>query len=158
VLANVVRSIGFDKLVPVAPPAQETLPRWRRIAEGLRHSKTREAEAIHHHYDVSNTFYEWVLGPLMTYTCAVYPSPEATLESSGADVRVMRMTCVHQDRRTAELVAGGNGIPVFHDREQDAPQNPATTYGRWELRSQSNRKAWISLWSRSPSLKDVTAE
>ena len=67
-LANVVRSIGFDRLVPVAPPAQETLPRWRRIAEGLRHSKTREAEAIHHHYDVSNTFYEWVLGPLMTYT------------------------------------------------------------------------------------------
>jgi cyclopropane-fatty-acyl-phospholipid synthase len=82
VLANIVRSIGFEHLVPIAPPPQEVLPRWRRIAEGLRHSKTRDAEAIHHHYDVSNTFYEWVLGPSMTYTCAVYPDPEATLEEA----------------------------------------------------------------------------
>ena len=35
-----------------------------------RHSKNRDAEVIHHHYDVSNTFYEYVLGPSMTYTCA----------------------------------------------------------------------------------------
>jgi cyclopropane-fatty-acyl-phospholipid synthase len=81
-LANIVRSIGIDRLVPVPPPPQEALPRWRRIAEGLRHSKIRDAEAIHHHYDVSNTFYEWVLGPSMTYTCAVYPRPEATLEEA----------------------------------------------------------------------------
>jgi cyclopropane-fatty-acyl-phospholipid synthase len=82
VLANVIRSIGLEHLVPIAPPPQEVLPRWRRIAEGLRHSKTRDAEAIHHHYDVSNTFYEWVLGPSMTYTCAVYPTPDATLEEA----------------------------------------------------------------------------
>ncbi|MCV7259617.1 class I SAM-dependent methyltransferase [Mycobacterium shimoidei] len=81
-LANVIRSIGLERLVPIAPPPQEALPRWRRIAEGLRHSKTRDAEAIHHHYDVSNTFYEWVLGPSMTYTCAVYPDPDATLEQA----------------------------------------------------------------------------
>lgn len=81
-LANIVRSIGLERLVPIPPPPQEALPRWRRIAEGLRHSKTRDAEAIHHHYDVSNTFYEWVLGPSMTYTCAVYPDPEATLEEA----------------------------------------------------------------------------
>lgn len=82
VLANIIRSIGFEHLVPTAPPPQEVLPRWRRIVEGLRHSKTRDAEAIHHHYDVSNAFYEWVLGPSMTYTCAVYPDPEATLEEA----------------------------------------------------------------------------
>ncbi|MGK2879596.1 MAG: class I SAM-dependent methyltransferase [Mycobacterium sp.] len=82
VLANVVRSIGLERLKPIAPPPQEALPRWRRMAEGLRHSKTRDAEAIHHHYDVSNTFYEWVLGPSMTYTCACYPTPDATLEEA----------------------------------------------------------------------------
>ena len=82
VLANIVRSIGFEHLKPIAPPPQEALPRWRRIAEGLRHSKTRDAEAIHHHYDVSNTFYEWVLGPSMTYTCACYPHADATLEEA----------------------------------------------------------------------------
>ncbi|HUO37165.1 MAG TPA: cyclopropane-fatty-acyl-phospholipid synthase family protein, partial [Mycobacterium sp.] len=82
VLANIVRSIGFEHLKPIAPPPQETLPRWRRIAEGFRHSKPRDADAIHHHYDVSNTFYEWVLGPSMTYTCACYPHPDATLEQA----------------------------------------------------------------------------
>jgi cyclopropane-fatty-acyl-phospholipid synthase len=81
-LANIVRSIGFEHLKPIAPPPQEALPRWRRVAEGLRHSKTRDAEAIHHHYDVSNAFYELVLGPSMTYTCACYPDADASLEEA----------------------------------------------------------------------------
>jgi cyclopropane-fatty-acyl-phospholipid synthase len=82
VLAQIVRSIGIEHLKPVSPPPQEALPRWRRIAEGFRHSKARDADAIHHHYDVSNTFYEWVLGPSMTYTCACYPDVDATLEAA----------------------------------------------------------------------------
>jgi cyclopropane-fatty-acyl-phospholipid synthase len=82
VLANIIRSIGIEHLKPIAPPPQEVLPRWRRVFEGFRHSKTRDAEAIHHHYDVSNTFYEWLLGPSMTYTCACYPHPDATLEEA----------------------------------------------------------------------------
>jgi cyclopropane-fatty-acyl-phospholipid synthase len=82
VLANVVRSIGIEHLLPISPPPQETPPRWRRVADGLMHSKTRDAEAIHHHYDVSNAFYQSVLGPSMTYTCAVYPNAEATLEEA----------------------------------------------------------------------------
>src|SRR6478752_7330580 len=82
VMANIIRSIGFEHLKPIAPPPQEALPRWRRMAEGLRHSRIRDAEAIHHHYDVSNAFYEWVLGPSMTYTCACYPHADATLEEA----------------------------------------------------------------------------
>ncbi len=77
-----LRTVGINNLVPPPPPPQETLPRWRRIVEGARHSRTRDAEAIHHHYDVSNRFYELVLGPSMTYTCACYPSAEATLEEA----------------------------------------------------------------------------
>lgn len=81
-MARIVRAIGIEHLRPIAPPPQEVPPRWRRIASGLRHSKSRDAEAIHHHYDVSNTFYEWVLGPSMTYTCACYPTLEASLEEA----------------------------------------------------------------------------
>jgi len=81
-MARIVRSIGVEHLRPVAPPPQEVPPRWRRIAGGLRHSKSRDAEAIHHHYDVSNIFYEWVLGPSMTYTCACYPHLDASLEEA----------------------------------------------------------------------------
>ena len=48
VLTDIVRSIGIKHLVPIAPPPQEALPRWRRTVQGLRHSRTRDAEAIHH--------------------------------------------------------------------------------------------------------------
>jgi cyclopropane-fatty-acyl-phospholipid synthase len=74
--------LGISHLKPPAPPPQEHLPRWRRYAEGLRHSRKRDSEAIHHHYDVSNAFYEHVLGPSMTYTCAVFPDGDATLEQA----------------------------------------------------------------------------
>ncbi|MET0975162.1 MAG: class I SAM-dependent methyltransferase [Leifsonia sp.] len=82
VMVDVIRSIGVEHLRPIAPPPQEAQPRWRRVGIGLRHSKSRDAEAIHHHYDVSNTFYEWVLGPSMTYTCACYPRRDATLDEA----------------------------------------------------------------------------
>ena len=81
-LAQVVRSLGLSRLVPPTPPPQEALPDWRRALEGLRHSRRRDADAIHHHYDVSNRFYELLLGPSMTYTCACYPREDATLEEA----------------------------------------------------------------------------
>ncbi|WP_132992440.1 class I SAM-dependent methyltransferase [Gordonia zhaorongruii] len=81
-LARIARSLGTEHFKPIAPPPQETLPRWRRFAEGLRHSRERDAEAIHYHYDVSNRFYELVLGESMTYTCAVYPHADATLDEA----------------------------------------------------------------------------
>jgi cyclopropane-fatty-acyl-phospholipid synthase len=81
-MLQIVRSLGFGNLKPPTPPAEEHLPRWRRAFEGLRHNKKRDAEAIQHHYDVSNRFYELVLGPSMTYTCAVYPTAESTLEEA----------------------------------------------------------------------------
>src|SRR5206468_11447400 len=41
-----------------------------------------DARAIGKHYDVSNDFYEKVLGPSMAYTCAVIPKPDASLEEA----------------------------------------------------------------------------
>jgi cyclopropane-fatty-acyl-phospholipid synthase len=81
-LVRLLTGLGLSHLKPPPPPKEETLPRWRRVLEGMRHSRTRDSEAIHHHYDVSNAFYEKVLGPSMTYTCAVYPDEDATLEQA----------------------------------------------------------------------------
>jgi cyclopropane-fatty-acyl-phospholipid synthase len=81
---RIARALGLNRLVPPPPPPQEALPDWRRMLEGLRHSRSRDAEAIEHHYNVSNTFYEMLLGPSMTYTCACYPSAESTLEEAQA--------------------------------------------------------------------------
>ena len=36
--AAIARSLGVELLKPPPPPPQEALPRWRRVAEGLRHS------------------------------------------------------------------------------------------------------------------------
>ncbi len=87
-LITILRGLGLSNLKPPPPPPQEHLPRWRRVMEGLRHSMVRDAEAIHHHYDVSNAFYEMVLGPSMAYTCAVYPHDDR--DARGGAVREVR--------------------------------------------------------------------
>ena len=58
------------------------VPPQERQLSGRRHSKGRDADAIHHHYDVSNRFYSWVLGPSMAYTCAVFPTADSSLEQA----------------------------------------------------------------------------
>ena len=80
--ATFLSELGWRNLLPPEPPEQESLPRWRRTLEGMRHSRTRDANAIGKHYDVSNEFYEKVLGPSMAYTCAVFPKPDASLEEA----------------------------------------------------------------------------
>ena len=76
------RSLGIKSLRPPQPPPQEGQSPLRRLLTGIRHSKSRDAAAIHHHYDVSNRFYRMVLGPSMAYTCACYPAADATLEEA----------------------------------------------------------------------------
>jgi cyclopropane-fatty-acyl-phospholipid synthase len=81
-MLKIVHGLGWSILKPPPPPPEEALPRWRRALEGLRHSKGRDAEAIHHHYDVSNRFYELILGPSMTYTCAAFAKTDTELEQA----------------------------------------------------------------------------
>jgi cyclopropane-fatty-acyl-phospholipid synthase len=108
----IVGSLGVSHLKPPPPPPQETLPRWRRFVEGFRHSEGRDADSIHHHYDVSNTFYEYVLGPSMTYTCALFPTEDATLEEAQAakyDL-VARKLDLQEGQRLLDLGCGWGGM------------------------------------------------
>src|SRR5260370_37852336 len=82
---RLLRELGGPKrLLPRVPPPPQEVKVSRRWLSGRRHSKGRDATAISHHYDVSNTFYEWVLGPSMAYTVACYPREDATLEEAQA--------------------------------------------------------------------------
>lgn len=81
-LLEAMRYLGRDALKPLAPPAEEHIAGWRRRLRGLTHSKSRDAAAISHHYDVSSDFYRLMIGQSMTYTCAVYDTPETTLEDA----------------------------------------------------------------------------
>src|SRR5260370_31748903 len=82
---RLLRELGGPKrILPRVPPPPQEVKVSRRWLSGRRHSKGRDATAISHHYDVSNTFYEWVLGPSMAYTVACYPSEDGTLEEAQA--------------------------------------------------------------------------
>src|SRR5690349_10886722 len=109
---NLLRSLGLSHLRPPAPPPQEAPSRLRRTFEGLRHSLGRDAEAIHHHYDVSNTFYEYVLGPSMTYTCAVFPTEDATLEEAqyAKYDLIARKLDLQEGQRLLDLGCGWGGM------------------------------------------------
>ena len=49
---------------------------------GVRHSKARDAAAVKHHYNVSNEFYRRLLGPTLTYSCAVWERPDVGLDAA----------------------------------------------------------------------------
>ncbi|MFC5232008.1 cyclopropane-fatty-acyl-phospholipid synthase family protein [Pseudonocardia zijingensis] len=72
------------KLFPVWLRHRQPIPELEYRPRGRLHSKFRDSKVISHHYDVSNRFYEWVLGPSMAYTCAVFPTKDATLEEAQA--------------------------------------------------------------------------
>ncbi|GAA2082248.1 class I SAM-dependent methyltransferase [Aeromicrobium tamlense] len=130
-MLQIVRSLGFGNLRPPTPPAEEHLPKWRRALEGLRHSKGRDAEAIHHHYDVSNRFYELVLGPSMTYTCAVYPKPDASLEEAQAEKYdlICRKLDLKAGDRLLDLGCGWGGM-VRHAAQHYGVQALGVTLSR----------------------------
>jgi cyclopropane-fatty-acyl-phospholipid synthase len=75
-ITELVRLVGVEGLKPLPPPPEESHLR------GRRHSRERDAAAISHHYDVSNDFYRLMLGPTMTYSCAVWADPSVGVDAA----------------------------------------------------------------------------
>lgn len=101
--AQAARRLGVLR-PPPPPPTIEARPR------GRRHSPRRDAQAISHHYDVGNDFYEWVLGPSMTYSCARFPEASTSLED--AQVSKHELVCAKlglPERPRARLLDVGCG-------------------------------------------------
>jgi cyclopropane-fatty-acyl-phospholipid synthase len=103
----------------IAPPPQEVRVNSKWLLGGRLHSKDRDASAISHHYDVSNRFYEWVLGPSMAYTCACYPSEDATLEEAQWNKfdLVARKLGLHEGMRLLDVGCGWGGMVMHAARE-----------------------------------------
>ena len=47
-----------------------------------KHTKQKNKEDIHAHYDLGNDFYKLWLDPTLTYSCAYFNTPEDTLEQA----------------------------------------------------------------------------
>ncbi len=69
------RRLGALGRRPDPPPEECRL-------NGRLHSLGRDRRAVSHHYDVGNDFYRIVLGPSMTYSCALFPDEQTTLEEA----------------------------------------------------------------------------
>ena len=100
--------------LPPAPPGEEA----RRPRRNL-HTKRTDRRAISHHYDVGNDFYEIVLGPSMVYSCAYWPSPEATLEQAQHDKLelVCRKLGLGPGQRLLDVGCGWGSMAVHAARE-----------------------------------------
>ncbi|MFE9845675.1 class I SAM-dependent methyltransferase [Streptomyces goshikiensis] len=96
-----------------APPPEEAARRG-----GIRHSKGRDRQAISHHYDVGNEFYERVLGPSMVYSCA-YWRPDATLEDAQRDKLdlVCRKLALEPGLRLLDVGCGWGSMALHAARE-----------------------------------------
>lgn len=79
-IRELIQLVGLGKIRRILPPPEE-----HRKNRGRLHTRGRDSDAISHHYDVSNDFYEMVLGPSMTYSCAVFEERTDTLEEAQAN-------------------------------------------------------------------------
>jgi cyclopropane-fatty-acyl-phospholipid synthase len=108
--------LGLGTLRPPPIPAEEAPPPWRR---GLRkHTPKRDAAAIAHHYDVPSGFYELLLGPTMTYSCAVFSEEDTPLDE--AQVEKVDLICRKLELRPGQRlldVGAGWGALVRHAAE-----------------------------------------
>ncbi|MBD0708600.1 MULTISPECIES: SAM-dependent methyltransferase [unclassified Streptomyces] len=103
-------------LPPPPPPAEEV-----RGRSGGSHTRRRDKQAISHHYDVGNDFYELVLGPSMVYSCA-YWSPDGTLEEAQRDKLdlVARKLNLKEGDRLLDVGCGWGSMAIHAAREYGA--------------------------------------
>lgn len=82
-LRRILTTIGRSGLRRPDVPDAETPPAWKRALTGVRpHTARGDRDTVSSHYDRSNRFYSMVLGPLMTYTCALFTRPDDSLEDA----------------------------------------------------------------------------
>ncbi|WP_326824449.1 cyclopropane-fatty-acyl-phospholipid synthase family protein [Streptosporangium sp. NBC_01639] len=114
-----IRALGVKPLLMRVPLPPQEMRRSMLAKMGSRHAKQRDAEAIHHHYDVSNAFYEWVLGPSMAYTCAVFPGEESSLEEAqyAKFDLVARKLDLKPGMRLLDVGCGWGGMVIHAARE-----------------------------------------
>ena len=103
---------------PLPPPPEEARP------AGRIHSPARDARAISHHYDVGNDFYELVLGPSWTYSCARFVTPATSLEEAQAAKYELICRKLGLDRapgsRLLDVGCGWGSMALHAARHHDA--------------------------------------
>ena len=107
----------FELLLRNANAAAERHPVLRRLIDARprpnrRNGFLKARRNIAYHYDLGNDFFALMLDPTMTYSCAVFESPEESLET--AQLRKYRRICerlgLTADDRVLEIGCGWGGF------------------------------------------------
>jgi cyclopropane-fatty-acyl-phospholipid synthase len=106
-LLGALRAAGLTR--PPRLPAAELRP------SGRRHSKERDAEAVRHHYDVSNEFFSLFLDKSMTYSCAIFSRGAETLEQAQEEKleTVARKLALKEGDRVLDVGCGWGSFPLW---------------------------------------------
>ena len=114
-----------------------------------RHSRARDAAAIAHHYDVSNDFYLTVLGPSMTYSCAVWTEATSTLEEAQANKYELVCNKLGLEPRMRLLDIGcGWGGMILHAAQHHGVRAVGVTLSRRQAELAAKRVAEAGLTDR----------
>ena len=103
-------------------PSRTSVTLARRVAQRLhrRPSNTLHGsrENIHHHYDIGNDFYSLWLGATMAYTCAYFPTPEATLDEAqfAKMEHISRKLRLRSGEHVVEAGCGWGGLALYMAR------------------------------------------
>ncbi|MDX6610247.1 MAG: cyclopropane-fatty-acyl-phospholipid synthase [Solirubrobacterales bacterium] len=106
-LVGAMRAAGLSR--PPRRPTAELRP------SGARHSKERDAEAVRHHYDVSNEFFSLFLDESTTYSCAVFSRGAETLEEAQEEKleMVARKLALKEGERVLDVGCGWGSFPLW---------------------------------------------
>jgi cyclopropane-fatty-acyl-phospholipid synthase len=138
-----------SRLFPVWLRHRQPIPEFEYRPPGRLHSKARDSKAISHHYDVSNRFYEWVLGPSMAYTCAVYATKDTRLEEAQAAKHelVAQKLALKPGMRLLDVGCGWGGM-VMHAAAEHGVKALGVTLSR-------NQAEWAQAEIERRGLSDL---
>ena len=109
--------LARDLLTLPGKRPSESCSRAARLS-GARHSKKRDAEAISHHYNISNDFYRLWLDENMVYSCAYFQTAEDDLDE--AQLRKLDYLCrklrLKPGERLLDIGCGWGGLIMYATR------------------------------------------
>lgn len=118
-LAKLARELGaFGR--PLPPPVSQA------VVKGRLHSPLRDRDAISHHYDLSNDFYELVLDSHMAYSSGYWTSdaPDYTIDDAQRDKLDLVCRKIGLDRqpnqRFLDVGCGWGSLSLHAAQEYDA--------------------------------------